>query len=196
MPRSLIQVSNAGSASSIVAMSSTPRTSGPSPSPASCTLPLWVRIRALHESAVTLWTNIVSAATGTLFIYGGTQMSGSGQITLAYFSISLSLNVLLTLMIVIRLIRHARNTRTALRIGGIGGLCKAVVTMLVESCALFAVSSLLVIGTDAANNDIHNFFADLLSQAQVRASPWPQSPDRLTDWAGHRTTAHHSTSRE
>ena len=45
---------------------------------------------------------------------------------LAYLSISLSLNVLLTLMIVIRLILHARNARVAMGITGGGGFCQAM----------------------------------------------------------------------
>ena len=87
-----------------------------------------------------------------------------------YFSISLSLNVLLTLMIVIRLILHTKKIRTALGFAGIGGLCKVIVTMLVESCAIYAVSSLLVIGPWAAHeNPIGNFFTFILPEARVRA---------------------------
>ena len=49
-------------------------------------------------------------------------------------------------MIVIRLILHGRQIRTATGPAvGTSGLYKAVSTMLVESCALFAVSSLVVI---------------------------------------------------
>ena len=116
-------------------------------------------------------TNVASAATGVLFIYKGTQLSGSARFALPYLSISLSLNILLTLMIITRLILHARNTRAALRIGGIGGLCKAVVTMLVESCALYAVNSLLWLGPDVANNSVSYFFSFILSQTQVRGFP-------------------------
>ena len=87
-----------------------------------------------------------------------------------YFSISLSLNIILTLMIVIRLILHTRNTRTALGIAGIGGLCKTIITMLIESCALYAVSSLLVIGPWGAGDRITNFFLFILPETQVRDS--------------------------
>jgi len=68
------------------------------------------------------------------------------QYGIPYLSISVSLNVLLTLMIVIRLILHDRSIRAATGSGaGIGGFYKAVSTMLIESCALFAVSSLVVV---------------------------------------------------
>ena len=86
-----------------------------------------------------------------------------------YFSISLSLNVLLTLMIIIRLILHTKKIRTALGMAGIGGLCRVIITMLVESCAIFVVSSLLVIGSWAAHeNPISNFFTFILPETQVR----------------------------
>ena len=87
-----------------------------------------------------------------------------------YYSISLSLNILLTLMIVVRLILHIRNIRTALEGTGIGGLCKAIITILIESCVLYAVSSLLVIGPWGASNPITYVFLPILDQTQVRAS--------------------------
>ena len=136
---------------------------------------------------------------GILFIYQNTVLTSSIQWSaVPYFSISLSLNVLLTLMIVIRLILHTRNTRTALGITGIGGLCKAVIAMLIESCALYAVSSLLVIGPWSTENPVTNAFFPILSQIQVRVSPRLQSLNEVSnmtaDWIGHRSTAHHSTS--
>ena len=106
---------------------------------------------------------------GIIYIYQATELSdGLGWSTFPYFSISLSLNILLTLMIVIRLILHARNTHTALGITGIGGLCKAIVIMLVESCALYAVSSLLFIGPLGAGNTASNFFMAILPEIQAR----------------------------
>ena len=86
-----------------------------------------------------------------------------------YFLISLSLNILLTLMVVIRLILHARNTRSALGIAGISGLRKATITMLVESCALYTVSLLLVIGPWATGSYTASIFFLILSQTQVCA---------------------------
>ena len=96
---------------------------------------------------------------------------------LAYLSISLLLNVLLTLMIIIRLTLHARNTRAVLGITGSGGMYKAIVTMLVESCALYTVSSLLVIGPGSVGGiPITNFFIPVLTQTQVRAFLRPSDP--------------------
>ena len=72
-------------------------------------------------------------------------------------------------MIVVRLVLHGRNVRlTTGSAGGISGLYKAIATMLIESCALFAVGSLLVIGvlfTPA------NGLQPILAEVQVRAFP-------------------------
>ena len=106
---------------------------------------------------------------GTMFIYQNVSDYANEWTALPYYSISLSLNVILTLMIVIRIALHTRNTRTAMGITGIGRLCTAIITMLIESCALYAVSLLLVIGSWAAKNPIENFLGCILPQTQVRA---------------------------
>ena len=98
-------------------------------------------------------------------------MYGSYWPAISYLSVSVSLNVLLTLMIVFRLVMHARNTRTALGMTGIGGLSKAIITMLVESCALYSAISLSVLGpfiTDPGGYTIAGFFVPVLPAAQVR----------------------------
>ena len=146
-----------------------------------------------------LRTNIGSIAMGTAFFYQSLGPAGITWSGLPYYSISLSLNILLTLMIVIRLTVHTRNTRTALGMTGICGLYKAVVTMLVESCAIFAVSSLLVIGPwGAGQSPIVNFFLPILYQTQVCAFPRLWYSDRLVDitmdWIGHCPTACHPAS--
>ena len=100
-----------------------------------------------------------------------------------YLSFSVSLNILLTLMIVIRLVLHSRDMRAATGSPvGISGLYKAICTMLIESCALFSVSSLLVIGllVGGGSMSIYDFmylpgsyavdvFFPILAVTQVRA---------------------------
>ena len=145
--------------------------------------------------------NVVNVATGTLFVY---QSSGANwdivpiNFGLPYFSISIALNVLLTFMIVIRLILHTRNIRTAMGGTGTGGLCKAIVTMLIESSTLYAVSSLLVVGQSSAG--AADIFLPILAETQVRTFPRPRSPgsssDAAANRAGHRSATHHSTSRQ
>ena len=119
---------------------------------------------------------------------------------LPYFSISIALNLLLTLMIIIRLALHVREIRDAMGIIGTGGLYKAIVTMLIESCALYTVNQLLFIVTWTAGNVAVNIFLPSLGQTQVYTFPRLGSLHGLSnvtmDRTGHCSTAHHSTSRK
>jgi len=101
---------------------------------------------------------------------------------LPYYSISISLNVLLTMMIVIRLVLHNRDVRSTLGSpGGISGLYKALITMLVESSALYTVNSLLVIGLWAAGSTVAEVFFPVLAEIQVRVFPRLESSNWLPD---------------
>ena len=106
---------------------------------------------------------------GIAFVYQSAQAPFDIWSALPYLSISLSLNILLTLMIIARLILYTRDTRTALGMSGIGGLCKTIVMTLVESCALFAVNSLLVIVPIGAGNPIWSFFMVIMAEILVCA---------------------------
>ena len=101
--------------------------------------------------------------------------------TLSYYSISFSLNVILTLMIIVRIALHTRNTRAAMGITGIGGLGTAIITMLVESCALYAASVLPVIGSIGANSQMEEFFGSILPLTQVCAFARLRSSERFSD---------------
>ena len=104
----------------------------------------------------------------------------NNRFSVPYLSISISLDILLTLMIIIRLVLHSRNTRTtATALAGIGGLYRTVITMLIESSALYAVSSLLVIGTYLSGNYSASVFLPILAETQVCAFTWSKSLDRL-----------------
>ena len=126
---------------------------------------------------MTLWANtVVDTGMGITFIYQTSQPNSSIwnstaiDFGLPYFSISLSLNILLTLMIVIRLILHSRNVRAAMGApGGASGLYKAITTMLVESCAIYAVNSLLFVGPWGAGSHVADIFLPILAETQVRA---------------------------
>ena len=86
-------------------------------------------------------------------------------------------------MIVIRLILHTRSIHATMGISGIGGSSKAIVIILVESGALFAVSLLLVIGPwgSSTNNYIVGNFLPILSETQVRTFPTVISPQVVCD---------------
>ena len=108
-----------------------------------------------------------------MLVYKETKTTQITDETLSYLSLSASLNVLLTLMIVIRLILHTRNIRNAMGISGIGGMCNAISTMLIESCALYTVSTLLVIIPLAVDNYVMDIFFPILAETQVRSFPHP-----------------------
>ena len=129
------------------------------------------------EFSVAFRTNADNAAMGITFVYQAADPTSSLWSSLPYFAISFSLNVLLTLMIVIRLILHTRNIRSAMGTTGSGGFYKAVITMFIESCALYAVTSLLIIGLWVPGNHVSEVFLRILGQTQVRASPHPRFSD-------------------
>ena len=94
------------------------------------------------------------------------------RFAIPYLSISVSLNILLTLMIVIRLVLHGGNVRAATGSpAGIGGMYKTIATMLIESSALYAVTSLLVIGPSFTGSYAEDVFYPILVEIQVCVSP-------------------------
>ena len=86
---------------------------------------------------------------------------------LIYLEISISLNILLTFMIVLRLGLHVMKTP-----GGICGLYKATIAILIESCALYTVSSLVFIRPPDAGSDAASIVMLILAEAQVRTFPY------------------------
>jgi len=115
-------------------------------------------------------------------------------------------------MIVVRLALHGRNIRAATgTAAGITGLYKTVSTMFIESCALFTVSSLVVVVAlvRAKSNrpkisypgmTVADIFFPILAETQVRAFPQPQSPGQLSnptmDRTGDRSASDRSTGRQ
>jgi len=101
----------------------------------------------------------------TCFIWRSTSVS----IGVPY-SISVSLNVFLTLMIIARLVLLTRRLQKAMNAPfRLGGLYRAVITVVSESSAIYAAAFLLFIGTWAADNPTEYFFFPVLAQAQVIA---------------------------
>ena len=125
----------------------------------------------LHELATTLKADVTDIAMGIMYMYQSSEPTGSEWSTIPYISISLSLNVILTLMIVTRLILHTRNVRIAVGGTGSGGLCKTIVTMFIESCTLYAVNSLLALVLVGAGSGALDIFITTLPGTQVRAFP-------------------------
>jgi len=121
---------------------------------------------------VTHKAHVDDIATGILAIFSGHSVVSRYQFYTVYISLSLALNVILTSMIVVRLILYSRNVRVGMGSSArIGGLYKSIATMLVESAALFTVSSVLAIGLWAAPTaavTAANVFVRILAVTQVR----------------------------
>ena len=117
-----------------------------------------------------LKARVDNIATGILFLFPN---RGGALSDIVYFSISLSLNVILTLAIVVRLALHDKNVRaTTGSPAGLSGLYKSIATMFIESSALYTASSLLVTGPLAAKKStVTDMFFPILAQIQVRAFP-------------------------
>jgi hypothetical protein len=115
--------------------------------------------------------HVADTAVGITYIYQLLQPgSFSGDFGLSYYSISVSVNILLNFMIVVRLIRHVKTSRDV--IGGRYGkmeLYKLVVTVVIESCALYSVTFLLFIRSWAAPSVIRFIPYQILFQIQARA---------------------------
>ena len=94
-------------------------------------------------------------------------------IDVPHYSLSISLNILLTLMIVIRLALHTRNIRTGMGVPGVGGLYKTIITMLVESSVIYATSSLLVLVPLSTREVDPGGFMFILAETQARIFPQP-----------------------
>lgn len=113
-------------------------------------------------------------AMGVITLYHASQPNSSlwrgitVNFGLPYFTISVGLNVILTLMISVRLLLHSRNIRSAMGSGsGTSSLYRTIATMLIESSALYAITSLLFIGPYAANNYASDIFLPILAEVQV-----------------------------
>ena len=115
-----------------------------------------------------------------------------------FFAISPSLNILLTLMIVTRLVMHRRNMLNTMgaSVGPSTGFYGALVTILVESCALYAVSFVLFIGAWGSSSPVANIFFPVVAETQVCALFFPHMFLILSNCSriGHRTAPHHRTS--
>ena len=87
-----------------------------------------------------------------------------------YYSISFTLNVLLTLMIVTRLFLLHRNIRNAMNAPvRVNGLYRVIVTSLIESCAIYTATLVLFIGSWAARSPIWGVVCTVIPLIQVWA---------------------------
>ena len=122
-------------------------------------------------------TNIIDAVLGTAYIYlVSVPIWRTSVIALniatSYYSICLSLNIILTLMIVVRLMVHIRDVRKAT--GALNGstslhtAAATVVTMVIESYALYAITMLPWVVTWAVESWVVTLFSGAVGSIQVR----------------------------
>ena len=134
---------------------------------------LWVRSQVLYDRISILLTNLIGTVMGILYtrlstIPGGETDSVIIDFGIPYFSISLALNVILTFMIVVRLVLHTRNFQnTTGAPARATRLYKTIVTILVESCSLYAISFILFIGPWWGGTLLFYIFWPVLTEIQV-----------------------------
>ncbi len=88
------------------------------------------------------------------------------QFTLPYFSISIGLNILLTLLLVGRLLYISYNTRNTIGKEHASTYI-SIASMLVESATPYAITGLIFIITYARNSNVQNLVLPVLSQIMV-----------------------------
>lgn len=97
------------------------------------------------------------------------------QFSLPYFSISIALNVMLTLLLVARLFYMSYSARRT--IGGEHGRTYiSIAAMLLESATPYAVVGLLFIITYARDSNVQNLVLPVLSQIMVRCPSFSPGP--------------------
>jgi hypothetical protein len=112
---------------------------------------------------------------GIAFIYQGSQplSTPSRYIALndygiSYYAITASLNLFLTLTIILRLVLHRSKIRNVMgATAGVGKTYTAVIVMIVESYAIYSVTFLVFLGLWGAQSPVTNAFFPILVQTQV-----------------------------
>ena len=144
--------------------------------------PCLIYIASVGKSQVSFEINMTPQANFSGTVVGimrvhiiSTQMGNPATVvalSTAYYSIPFSLNLLLTLMIVTRLLLHRRNIRCAVgTFGGAAGLYTTIVVMLVESYALYAIALLSYIVPRGLNSIVTVIPAQIIPSTQVRVAP-------------------------
>ena len=114
------------------------------------------------------------------------------RFSVPYLSIPVSLNILPTLTIVTQPIQHCRGIRVVASPAGINGLYTAISVILIESRALFAGSSSVVIGLLITGHYVADTFLFILADTLVRPISLSQSEldtNVGTGQTGYRPTA-------
>ncbi len=93
--------------------------------------------------------------------------SGGINWTIPYFSLSLALNIIVTLMIVGRLLWYRQRIKSLLG-NAHGSHYTSIAAMIVESAAMYSLFTLLFLIFFGLDHPMENIFLQVLSQIQVR----------------------------
>ena len=133
-----------------------------------------VRTRLPRKPIATLTLRMTRTATGIWFLVQTGRSDGvwnllPSKIGLPYFAISSGLTVLLVVMLLARFFQYAKNVRTAMGAQTTwGSYYRAFVAMLLDSCILYAMNSLLFVIPWGIGSYVSSIFLPILSQTQVR----------------------------
>ena len=161
------------SSSYIVATSFFLRTTGSWSSHAYSTLPPLVCPKSPRRSVTILVAKLVDTVTGIMNTYYYSALPfllspAEEKTGVAYFPICLSLNVLLTLMIITRLVLHKRNIRHSMGTSdGTSKLYTTIIIMFIESYALYAIAFISYIISSTLGASVSTVFSRLLGGIQV-----------------------------
>ncbi|KIJ16443.1 hypothetical protein PAXINDRAFT_75571 [Paxillus involutus ATCC 200175] len=115
-----------------------------------------------------------SSTTGSLWliIVSRPAQSGSGWMSFSflfpYISVSLAINIFVSILTVSRLMYHRARVSRALGAGH-GTIYASFAAMIVESASVYSISSLLYLIPYAVNSPLANSFMQILGEAQIIA---------------------------
>jgi len=96
--------------------------------------------------------------------------SGTASFAIPYFAISLSLNIILTLLIVGKIWFHQREMAKAFGNKNFGRYYSVIVMMFIESAAMYSIISILVLVTFALGNPINQIWLGLSPAVQMTSN--------------------------
>ena len=121
-----------------------------------------------------------NTVTGIMFVYYESSQPATGawssvavNFNYPHFSISLALNVLLSLMMVARLILHSRKIQNTMGVSA-KAMYRTIIAILAESSAPYAVSYALFIGPWGARSPVGYIFFPILAETQVCIAAIPE----------------------
>ena len=140
-----------------------------------------------RTSSTQLSANLDNIVVGIKFLYQCSQSVGILgfhapviNYEIPFYSISFTLNILLTLMIVARLFLLHRNIRNATNAPiRVNGLYRFIVTSLIGSCAIYTATLVLSIGSWAACSPILGVVCTIIPLIQVWAPLFSQGVGKM-----------------